>query len=59
MTRLNLEKAAPAVQHFIRTLPKDPAGFELAFGNQVLWKLVRPGQLSEAEKASRLLTRSL
>ena len=54
MKRLNLENAAPAVQQFIRTLPATSDGFELAFGDRVIWKLVPPAQLSESQKSALL-----
>ena len=54
MKRVNLDTAAPAVKKFISTLPVDPEGVELALGHRVLWKLVPPTQLSEAEKTAFL-----
>ena len=54
MKRVNLDKAAPAVKRFVRSLEVDAEGVELAIGDRVICKVVPPMQLSEAEKAALL-----
>jgi hypothetical protein len=54
MQRVDLDNTSPAVQKFVRGLPADADGIELAFGDRVVWKLVSPRQLAESEKAALL-----
>jgi hypothetical protein len=54
MTRVNLETAPQDVRAFVASLPADPNGVELALHGEVIWRLVRPGQLSDAEKQALL-----
>jgi hypothetical protein len=54
MNRMKVDSAAPAVKRFLHSLPIGAAGIEIELGGQVLCKIVRPGQLSDAEKACAL-----
>jgi len=53
--RLNADRAAPAVQRFLRSLSVDANGIEIELGGEVLCKIVPPAQLTEAEKRARLV----
>jgi hypothetical protein len=50
MTRLDLEAVPRDVRQFVAALPRDSSGIELVLDGEVIWKLVRPGELSDAEK---------
>jgi hypothetical protein len=54
MKRVSVDTAAPAVKKFIRSLVIDANGVDVTLGGTVLCRIVRPGQLSEAQKAARL-----
>ena len=54
MKRITLDRAAPTVQQFVRSLPVDPDGVELVLKGCVLCKIVPSTQFSEAEKATLL-----
>jgi hypothetical protein len=50
MTRVDLETLPQEVQKFVATLPPDTSDIELALRGEVIWKLTRPGDLTDAEK---------
>jgi hypothetical protein len=50
MTRVDLESLPEEVRAFVNGLPSDANGIELALQGKVIWKLVRPGELSDADK---------
>ena len=54
MKRINVDTASPEVQKFIRSLAIGANGIEVTLGGTVVCKIVRPGQLSDAEKAAQL-----
>jgi hypothetical protein len=54
MTRVDLETVPQDVRAFVNSLPTDAKAVELALNGEVIWKLVRPGELSEAEKEALL-----
>lgn len=54
MKRVKLDTAAPAVKEFVRGLRVGVDGVELELDGQVLYKLIPPSQLSEAEKEALL-----
>lgn len=56
MHRLNLDEAATAIQDFVRSLPLEPDGVELELRGEVLCRVTRPTQLSDAQK-QELLTK--
>jgi hypothetical protein len=54
MKRVNADTASPEVKKFIRSLAIDANGVEVTLDGNVVCKIVRPGQLSDAEKAAQL-----
>lgn len=50
MTRVDLDSLPHDVRAFVTGLPADAKAIELVSHGQVVWKLVRPGELSDAEK---------
>jgi hypothetical protein len=54
MKRVNVDTASPSVKKFIRSLAIDANGVEVTLGGNVVCKIVRPGQLSDAERAAQL-----
>ncbi len=54
MKRVNVDTASPEVKKFIRSLAIDANGVEVTLGGNVVCKIIRPGQLSDAEKAAQL-----
>ncbi len=54
MTRVDVDKAAPAVKKFIRSLAIDANGVEITLDGNVVCKIIPPSQLSDAEKAAQL-----
>ena len=50
MTRVDLESLPHDMQAFISALSPDAHGIELTLHGEVIWKLVRPGELSDAER---------
>jgi hypothetical protein len=50
MTRVDLEGVPQDVREFVAALPADANGIELALRGEVIWKLVRPSELTDAEK---------
>jgi hypothetical protein len=54
MMRVDLETVPQDVRAFVNSLPTDANAIELALDGEVIWKLVRPGELSEAEKEALL-----
>ena len=54
MSRVNVDRAAPAVKKFLRSLSLDANGVEVELAGQVVCKIIPPAQLSEAEKVAHL-----
>jgi hypothetical protein len=54
MTRVNLETASHDVRTFVANLPADPNVVELVLDGEVIWRLVRPGEISDREKEALL-----
>ena len=54
MKRVDVDTASPEVKKFLRSLAIDANGVEVTLGGNVVCKIIRPGQLSEAEKAAQL-----
>jgi hypothetical protein len=54
MKRVDLNTAAPEVKKFLRSLTIDANGVEVTLGGNIVCKIIRPGQLSDGEKAARL-----
>jgi hypothetical protein len=54
MKRINVDTAPPAVKKFIRSLAIDADGIEVIVAGNVVCKIVPPGQLGDAQKASQL-----
>ena len=54
MKRVNVDTASREVKRFIRSLAIDANGVEVTLGGKVICKIIRPGQLSNAEKAAQL-----
>jgi hypothetical protein len=54
MKRVNLDTAPDDVRAFVQNLPPESDGVELALHGQVIWKLIRPGELSDSEKQALL-----
>ena len=52
MKRIKLDKAAPAVQQFVRDLPVAPNGVELELAGKVIGRLIPPTGLAEPERAA-------
>lgn len=54
MKRINVDTASPEVKKFIRALAIDANGVEVTLAGNLICKIIRPGQLSDAEKAAQL-----
>ncbi len=54
MKRVNLDTAPEDVRAFVRNLPADADGFELALHGEVIWKLIPAGELSDLQKQALL-----
>lgn len=54
MTRVDLEAVPHDVREFVVESPVDANGIELALHGEVIWKLVRPGELTDVEKQALL-----
>jgi hypothetical protein len=54
MHRIKLDKKTPAIRDFVRSLPLEADGVELELQGQVVCKVIRPSQLSDAEKCDLL-----
>jgi hypothetical protein len=50
MQRVNLESAPEAVKKYLSDLPVEPDGVELVLHGEVLYKVVGPHQLTDAER---------
>ena len=51
MKRINLDKAAPAVKQFVRTLPLVPNGVELELAGKIIGKIVPAAGVAGSAKA--------
>jgi hypothetical protein len=54
MTRINVDKAAPAVKKFIQSLAIDANGVEVILGGKVVCKIIPSARLPDVEKAAQL-----
>ncbi len=54
MKRVDVDTASPEVKEFLRSLAIDANGVEVTLGGNVVCKIIRPGQLSDGEKAAQL-----
>ncbi len=54
MRRVKVDKASPAVKKFIQSLSLDANGVEVELNGRLVCKIIRPSQLSDADKAARL-----
>jgi hypothetical protein len=54
MKRVDVDTASPEVKKFLRSLAIDANGVEVTLGGNVICKIIRPGQLSDAERAAQL-----
>jgi hypothetical protein len=54
MKRLKVDRAAPSVRKFLRSLSIDANGIEIELGGKLVCKIVPPAQLSDAEKTANL-----
>jgi hypothetical protein len=54
MKRVDVDTASPEVRKFLRSLTIDANGVEVTLGGNVVCKIIRPGQLSDAERAAQL-----
>jgi hypothetical protein len=54
MKRVEVDTASPEVKKFLRSLAIDANGVEVTLDGTVVCKIIRPGQLSDAEKAAQL-----
>ncbi|MCI0680556.1 MAG: hypothetical protein L0Y71_00510 [Gemmataceae bacterium] len=52
MKRVNLDRAAPAIKQFLRSLPLTKNGVELELGGKVIAHLIPTSALDEAGKAA-------
>ncbi len=52
MQRIQIDRAAPAVKKFLRSLPLTPNGVQLELAGQVIGQFLPPSEFSAVEKAA-------